>query len=136
MTITDVGLTYEADPRHCDLLSSSLNLADASSAATPRVKPMDRDEHAIKSNELEKVDLSDYSDPDKVIAAICRGAVESKPDPAECTKPFPRKSAGSMNSVKVKLENEKINGTNNLLKMVCTSIIMEICAALSYHQKI
>ena len=99
MTITDEGLTYEADPRHCDLLSSSLNLADASSAATPGVKPIDRDEHAIKSNEPEKVDLSDYSDPDKVIAAICRGAVESNPGPAQCTKFFPRKPAGSISSI-------------------------------------
>ena len=39
VSINSEGLQYEADPRHCDLLSSSLNLAAASHAATPGVKP-------------------------------------------------------------------------------------------------
>ena len=38
VTLTPKGLTYEADPRHVDLLSSSLGLTSANSVATPGVK--------------------------------------------------------------------------------------------------
>lgn len=34
ITLTDKGLVYEADPRHCDLLKSSLNLSQANAACT------------------------------------------------------------------------------------------------------
>ena len=43
VTVNSAGLTYEADPRHCDLLMSSLELSENSKAATPGVKPTDRD---------------------------------------------------------------------------------------------
>ena len=65
------GLTYEADPRHTDLLLSSLNLEDSSGAVTPGVKPTDRDEHAIKSDEPDVALMS--MNPDDAIAAICHG---------------------------------------------------------------
>ena len=73
VTIDEHGLQYEADPRHCDLLASSLSLSSSSHAATPGVKPVDRDEHAAKSEDPEHFNLEDYSDPDRMIAAICRG---------------------------------------------------------------
>ena len=76
-------------PRHCDLLASSLNLSPPSSAATPGVKPADRDEHVIEDDEPDKLNLLDYSDPDQVIAARCRGTSSS----AECEKHLPGKPA-------------------------------------------
>ena len=42
VSVNSSGLTYEADPRHCDLLMSSLELSENSKAATPGVKPTDR----------------------------------------------------------------------------------------------
>ena len=48
---------------------SSLNPNSSNSSATPRVKPPDRDNVAIKENEPE-TPLPDYSDPDGTIAAI------------------------------------------------------------------
>ena len=68
VSVDESGLTYEADPRHTDLLMSSLNLSSANASATPGVKPTDRDEFAIKSDEG-----CNSLDPDAVIAAICRG---------------------------------------------------------------
>lgn len=70
VSVDSNGLTYETDPRHCDLLTSSLNLNSSNSSATPGVKPHDRDDLAIKENEPE-TPLPDYSDPDGTIAAIC-----------------------------------------------------------------
>ena len=72
MTADKDGLTYEADPRHTDLLLSSLNLEDSSGAVTPGVKPTDRDEHAIKSDEPDVALMS--MNPDHAIAAICHGS--------------------------------------------------------------
>ena len=79
MRVDQDGVTYEADPRHTDLLLSSLNMADCTGAATPGVKPLDRDEHAIKLDESSQALLE--MDPDNAIAATCRG-------PAECAKSF------------------------------------------------
>ena len=96
VTITPEGLQYEADPRHGDLLTSSLSLSETSHAATPGVKPMDRDEHAEKSDEPDQINLLDYSNPDQVIAAILNSSdsktqnkvpVSPAPDgPAKCAK--------------------------------------------------
>jgi hypothetical protein len=83
VSVNKNGLTYEADPRHGDLLSSSLGLTSDSSAATPGVKPIDRDANASKSDEPEIPSL-DFTDPDKVIAAILMGKYDS--DPAECAE--------------------------------------------------
>ena len=69
VSLTDEGLIYEADPRHCDLLISSLNLGDSNPVGTPGVKPSDRDETAIKQDEDEQMGLS-YDDPNAAIAAI------------------------------------------------------------------
>ena len=44
VSITPEGLTYEADPRHCDLLMSSLGLTSESHVATAGVKPTESDE--------------------------------------------------------------------------------------------
>ena len=70
VSVDSNGLTYEAHPRYCDLLVSSLNLNSSKSSATPGVKPHDRDDLAIKENGPE-TPLPDYPDPDGTIAAIC-----------------------------------------------------------------
>ena len=62
-------LTYEADPRHSDLLLASLSMTECTGAATPGVKPLDRDEHAIKTDEPQTPTLD--PDPNKAIASIC-----------------------------------------------------------------
>ena len=62
VSIDESGLSYEADPRHCDLLMSSLALDEKSHAATP----------GVKSEDPENFQLSDYTDPDAVIASTCR----------------------------------------------------------------
>ena len=87
VSVNELGLMYEADPRHCDLLSSSLNLTSDSSAATPGVKPIDRDVDASKSDEPDLPSLLDYSNPDSVISAIVMGKYDSL-DPAERTGAF------------------------------------------------
>ena len=75
------GLRYEADPRHGDLLSASLNLSSDSSAVTPGVKPVDRDANAVKSDEPNLPSLLDYSDPDRVITAILQGKFDREDRP-------------------------------------------------------
>ena len=40
VSIHDGGMHCEPDPRHCDLLTSSLGLFSSSHAATPNVKPI------------------------------------------------------------------------------------------------
>ena len=64
VSITPEGLTYEADPRHCDLLVGSLGLTSEKHAATPIVKPTDSDEFAEKPDEPDNHRLLDYSQPD------------------------------------------------------------------------
>ena len=76
VSVDESGLSYEADPRHVDLLMSSLTLDEKSHAATPGVKPTDRDDFANKSDEPTDFQLNDYSDPDAVIAAICLGRTQ------------------------------------------------------------
>ena len=76
VSITEQGLTYEADPRHCDLLLNSLGLDSGNTSATPGIKPTDRDDLAKKDNELTTDPLLDYSDPDRVVASICAGEYE------------------------------------------------------------
>ena len=70
VTLDDTGLTYEADPRHTDLLMTSLGLTTANSSATPGVKPSERNINAAKCNESDDK-LLDPSDPNATIAAIC-----------------------------------------------------------------
>ena len=71
VAVSSAGLTYDADPRHTDLLMSSLNLTSANSSSTPGLKPHDRDDLAVKVNEPDSTALDDYSNPDATIAAIC-----------------------------------------------------------------
>ena len=51
VSITDEGLTYEADPRHCDLLLNSLGLDHGNASGTPGAMPTERDGFAHKDNE-------------------------------------------------------------------------------------
>ena len=53
--ITPTGLTYEADPRHAELLAQSLGLSSSNSVATPSVKDPTADYEAIKTNEIPQV---------------------------------------------------------------------------------
>ena len=95
VSVNSSGLTYEADPRHCDLLMSSLGLSESSKAATPGVKPTDRDEFAEKSDEPDDPRLLDYSNPDAVIAALCAGDL----DPLPCgLGPIPCNAIGEMSA--------------------------------------
>ena len=82
MSVTDQGLRYEADPRHIDLLMSSLDLTEANSSGTPGVKPTDRDDLASKIDEPPNTKLNDYSDPDADISAILSDAN----GPTRCVK--------------------------------------------------
>ena len=49
--ITADGLTYEADPRHCELLAESMGLTAANSVSTPGQKDPEPDYTAVKGNE-------------------------------------------------------------------------------------
>ena len=51
--VHDDKITYEADPRHCDLLIPSLGLQNGSSVKTPGVKPTDLEGEAPKGEEGE-----------------------------------------------------------------------------------
>ena len=51
VTLTKDGLMYEADPRHVDLLASSLGLTAANAVLTPGVKDPNPDYNASKANE-------------------------------------------------------------------------------------
>ena len=68
VSVNTQGLTYEADPRHTDILMSSLSLTSANASATPGVKPHDRDDLAVKIDESESIGQIDH---DAAIAAIC-----------------------------------------------------------------
>ena len=58
-----------------------------SSAATPGIKPVDRDADAVKSDEPDLPSLLDYTNPDNVISAIIMGKHDAV-DPAERTGAF------------------------------------------------
>ena len=51
LRLTDQGLTYEADPRHADLLLSSMGLTASNSVATPGIKDPEADSAATKNDE-------------------------------------------------------------------------------------
>ena len=51
LRLTDQGLTYEADPRHADLLLSSMGLTASNSVATPGIKDPEADYAATKNDE-------------------------------------------------------------------------------------
>ena len=53
--ITPTGLTYEADPRHADLLAQSMTLTDANSVATPGVKDPEAEYQLDKRDEISPV---------------------------------------------------------------------------------
>ena len=72
VTLTPEGLTYEADPRHVDLLSSSLGLTSANAVATPGVKDPNPDYDAEKQNESDRIDLDGTvpAESNAVVAAL------------------------------------------------------------------
>ena len=51
LTLTKDGLEYEADPRHADLLLSSMGLTKSNSVSTPGVKEHEADYTLVKSEE-------------------------------------------------------------------------------------
>ena len=51
--LTPEGLTYESDPRHVDLLASSMGLTIGNAVSTPGTKEPNADYEAIKQNETE-----------------------------------------------------------------------------------
>ena len=59
VSVDEKGIYYEADPRHVDLLSSSLGLTKANSVGTPGVKDPDPDYALIKTDESEGVPTLD-----------------------------------------------------------------------------
>ena len=127
VSVDSNGLTYEADPRHGDLLMSSLNLNLSNSSATPGVKPHDRDDLAIKENEP-GTPLPDYSNPDSAIAAICAETVRpvhsSQSSHSVCNSQ--RSSVHSSQSSKFNTsqnyECEKLDMSETLLRKTHTQI--------------
>lgn len=77
VSVDESGLSYEADPRHCDLFIKSLAVDDNTHAANPGVTRTDRDDVAEQSYEPESLQLNDYSDTDAAIAAICLGTPDA-----------------------------------------------------------
>ena len=49
--VSDKGVSYEADPRHVDIILNSLGLSAANSVVTPGVKEADVDPDSVKNNE-------------------------------------------------------------------------------------
>ena len=59
VTCSSMGITYEADSRHSDLLMSSPNLYSSNSASSPGT---DRDDSSPKLDEADGAKHTDYSD--------------------------------------------------------------------------
>ena len=55
--ITDTGLEYEADPRHVELISESLELNDCKPVSTPGVKNHAPDLESVKSDDIPNASL-------------------------------------------------------------------------------
>ena len=77
--ITPTGLTYEADPRHADLLAQSMTLTDANSVATPGVKDPEAEYQLDKRDEISPV--TQLADPCLDIPAKSGGMHHSVVDP-------------------------------------------------------
>ena len=77
--ITPTGLTYEADPRHADLLAQSMTLTDANSVATPGVKDPQAEYQLDKRDEISPV--IQLADPCHDIPAKSGGMHHSVVDP-------------------------------------------------------
>ena len=110
------GLTYEADPMHTDLLLSSLDLVGCTGAATLAIKPVERDEHAVKLDEMTKPSLN--TDPDATIAAICHGehshGEHSHGELTECEKhSFTFLDADDISQIKADTTGMKLCARNN-----------------------
>ena len=66
--LTPEGLTYEADPRHVDILAASLGLAAANAVTTPGVKSTEADYTAQKANESSEPPMLDHEGGMRVAA--------------------------------------------------------------------
>ena len=58
ITLTDHGIQFEADPRHVDLLASSMGLSQSNSVSTPGIKDPDPDYDLVKNDESKNLPLS------------------------------------------------------------------------------
>ena len=70
LTYSEKGLTYEADPRHIDLLSSSMGLTAANSLSTPGVKDPEPNYSAIINDEDPAPPMSPCVDGGAVAAVM------------------------------------------------------------------
>ena len=72
LTLTKEGLEYEADPRHADLLLSSMGLTKSNSVSTPGVKEHEADYTLVKSVEsAEAPSLSEIAaDSDSIMGKV------------------------------------------------------------------
>ena len=52
LTLTKEGLLYEADPRHAELIITSLGLESGTSVSTPGIKEPDPDMQTIKDSRM------------------------------------------------------------------------------------
>ena len=76
LTYSEKGLTYEADPRHIDLLSSSMGLTAANSLSTPGVKDPEPNYSAIINDEDPAPPMSPVVDGGAVAAVMSEHGVE------------------------------------------------------------
>ena len=76
--VKETGVTFEADPRHVDLLLKSLGLTEANAVLTPGVKQHEPDYNIVKTNEPDGLIKIDDDDPiDSVKAVRLVGATGS-----------------------------------------------------------
>ena len=66
VTITKDGLTYEADPRHADIMMASMGLTSANAALTPGVKEPEADYESDKRDEATATTFLDGIEPEIV----------------------------------------------------------------------
>ena len=81
LRLTPSGLTYEADPRHVDLLASSMGLCEANKVSTPGTKDPVADYDAAKTEEVSftgEFGHVDASSDNMVRPVICNMDVDEK----------------------------------------------------------
>ena len=81
VTLTPEGLTYEADPRHADLLCASMGLTDGAKAVlTPGLKEPEADYDAAKHHEDERQPDSDQPADGQEAPSSSRTGVPDEPN--------------------------------------------------------
>ena len=71
MELTPNGLTYEADPRHVDLLADDFNFDESSGVGTPGVKQSNGESEASKSLDRANFSICEAKDQN---SAPCNGS--------------------------------------------------------------